>query len=203
MFSQLGGKSCRIGPWSLGNGGNQPLERSISAMSAVQMYEVTSELPSRPALVFAVKATAMISTCTERLTGAGSGRLPDAHRSSFPAIASSSDTITCSRRLYNALHPTMQLTFTAAAKSLEIAPPTSSRTLRKPRSVTEHVLVTQKHGTQPHLIAPSFPLEAIVRDTVQYSSLQLARGVIPPPSLQGSLSDPQSATSIITFTPAH
>jgi hypothetical protein len=41
MFSQFGGKSCRIGPWSLGNGGNQPLERFMLAMSAVQVYEVT------------------------------------------------------------------------------------------------------------------------------------------------------------------
>jgi hypothetical protein len=94
---------------------------------------------------------------------------------------------------YNVLHPTMQLIFVATAQLLEIAPPTSSRALRKPRSVTEHVLVIQKHGTQPHLIVPSFPLEAILRIFLSLTWLPV----------QGSLSDPQTATSIITNTPAH
>jgi hypothetical protein len=87
----------------------------------------------------------------------------------------------------------MQLIFVATAQLLEIAPPTSSRALRKPRSVTEHVLVIQKHGTQPHLIVPSFPLEAILRIFLSLTWLPV----------QGSRSDPQTATSIITYTPAH
>ena len=95
MFSQLGGKSCRIGPGKRRKSTPGTVHASHVSGTSERGYQRNPLLAcTRLRREYHDQNMHMYGEAD----GAGSQRLLDAHRSSCPAIASSSDTITCSHR---------------------------------------------------------------------------------------------------------
>jgi hypothetical protein len=136
---------------------------------------------------------------------AGSRRLLHAHRSSFPALASSSDTITSSRQFLQCIVSNHAVDFRGICKVVGN---------RRPSSLTSRSAQTQigdractgdteaRHAATPHrfFVSP----ENDTRNIPLLTWLGGHSSRLQSSPLQGTPPrDPQNATSRLTFTPTH